>query len=289
LPYRRNWVSLFQKGDKRDIYAQRRERAVFDLDLKGKVALVTGGSDGLGRAAAHRLALEGASVVICGRRADHAQQAAQDLTAAVQASGSTGGVVGLRADVTKSDDCEALIAEIRHLHGGIDILINNAGASAAMGLALVEDDLWLSDFNLKVMAAVRLSRLAIPMMTERGGGAIVNANISGGKAPNAGALPTSVMRAAGLNLTKSLAQEFAASNIRVNAICIGYLKSMQWIRRAENGDPSSIYENFAQKIPLGRIGEAEEYADLVAFLSSKRASYITGTAVNLDGGLCPVV
>ena len=172
---------------------------MFDLDLNGKVALVTGGSDGLGRAAAQRLALEGASVVICGRRADHAQQAAQDITAAVQASGSRGGVVGLRADVTQSDDCEALIAEIGHLHGGIDILINNAGASAAMGLALAEDDLWLSDFNLKVMAAVRLSRLAIPMMTERGGGAIVNANISGGKAPNAGALPTSVMRAAGLN------------------------------------------------------------------------------------------
>jgi NAD(P)-dependent dehydrogenase (short-subunit alcohol dehydrogenase family) len=182
-----------------------------------------------------------------------------------------------------------LIAEIEHRHGGIDILINNAGASAAMGLALVEDDLWLSDFNLKVMAAVRLSRLAIPIMKARGGGAIVNASIGGGKAPNAGALPTSVMRAAGLNLTKSLAQEFAASNIRVNAICIGYLKSMQWIRRAEHGDPSSIYENFSQKIPMGRMGEAEEYADLVAFLSSQRASYITGTAVNLDGGLCPVV
>ena len=262
---------------------------MFDLDLNGKVALVTGGSDGLGRAAAHRLALEGASVVICGRRADHAQQAAQDMTTAVQASGSRGGVVGLRADVTQSDDCEALIAEIGHLHGGIDILINNAGASAAMGLALVEDDLWLSDFNLKVMAAVRLSRLAIPIMAKRGGGAIVNASIGGGKAPNAGALPTSVMRAAGLNLTKSLAQEFASRNIRVNAICIGYLKSMQWIRQAENGDPSSIYANFSQKIPMGRMGEAEEYADLVAFLSSKRASYITGTAVNLDGGLCPVV
>ena len=93
---------------------------MFDLDLNGKVALVTGGSDGLGRAAAHRLALEGASVVICGRRADHAQQAAQDMTTAVQASGSRGGVVGLRADVTQSDDCEALIAEIGHLHGGIE-------------------------------------------------------------------------------------------------------------------------------------------------------------------------
>jgi len=118
------------------------------------------------------------------------------------------------------------------------------------------------------MAAVRLSRLAIPIMKARGGGAIVNASIGGGKAPNAGALPTSVMRAAGLNLTKSLAQEFAASNIRVNAICIGYLKSMQWIRRAENGDPSSIYENFSQKIPMGRMGEAAEYADRKGPLTS---------------------
>ena len=115
---------------------------MFDLGLSGKVALVTGGSDGLGRAAAHRLALEGALVVICGRRAAHAQRAAQDITSAVQASSNQGGqVVGLRADVTNSDDCDALIAEILHRHGGIDILINNAGASAAMGLALVEDDL----------------------------------------------------------------------------------------------------------------------------------------------------
>ena len=265
---------------------------MFDLELSGKVALVTGGSDGLGRAAATRLAMEGATVVICGRRTAHASQTADAINQKLEEAGSSslgGVVIGLGADVTKLNDCKNLVADVMQSYGRLDILVNNAGASAAMGLELADDDLWLADFNLKVMAAVRLSRLIIPSMTVRGGGAIINASIGGGKAPNAGSLPTSVMRSAGLNLTKSLAQEFAASGIRVNAICIGFLKSMQWVRRSDDGDPSAIYDSFAQKIPMGRVGEAEEYADLVAFLSSARASYITGTAINLDGGLCPVL
>jgi len=265
---------------------------VFDLELSGKVALVTGGSDGLGRAASMRLAMEGATVVICGRRADHARATTDAINQNLKESGSSnlgGVVIGLGADVTKLGDCENLVAKVISSYGGIDILVNNAGASAAMGLELADDDLWLADFNLKVMAAVRLSRLIIPSMKLRGGGAIINASIGGGKAPNAGSLPTSVMRSAGLNLTKSLAQEFAASGIRVNAICIGFLKSRNWIRRTRDGDPSAIYDNFAKKIPMGLVGEAEEYADLVAFLSSARASYITGTSINLDGGLCPVL
>jgi len=118
---------------------------------------------------------------------------------------------------------------------------------------------------------------------------IINAAIGGGKAPTAMALPTTVMRAAGLNLTKSLSAEFAADQIRVNAICIGLIKSAQWDRRAGDRPVDDLYSNMAKRIPLGRVGEAEEYADLVAFLSSDRARYITGTAVNLDGGLCPTL
>ena len=114
-------------------------------------------------------------------------------------------------------------------------------------------------------------------------------SIGGGKAPTAGSLPTSVMRSAGLNLTKSLANEFAADQIRVNAICIGLIKSMQWVRRAGNKNPQELYDDMAKRIPLGRVGEAEEYADLVAFLCSKRAQFITGTSINLDGGVCPVI
>ena len=97
------------------------------------------------------------------------------------------------------------------------------------------------------------------------------------------------MRSAGLNLKKFSANEFASEKIRVNAICIGLIKSMQWVRRAGNKNPQELYSDLAKKIPLGRVGEAEEYADLVAFLCSERATFITGTAINLDGGMCPVV
>ena len=175
--------------------------------------------------------------------------------------------------------------------GGVDILINNAGASAAQGLEALDDDAWLADIQLKVMGAVRFCRGVVPSMRERGGGAIVNATIGGGKAAPARALPTSVTRAAGINLTKSLANELAADRIRVNTICIGLIKSDQWVRRAEGQgtDVDSIYEAMGKRVPLGRVGEAEEYADLIAFLVSERGAYITGTAINLDGGLCPVV
>ena len=137
------------------------------------------------------------------------------------------------------------------------------------------------------MGAVRMCRLAIPLLRARGGGSIINASIGGGKAPRAGQLPTSLSRAAGLNLTKSLSDELAADNIRVNAVCIGLLKSAQWDRRATADAPvETPYANMASRIPLGRVGEAEEYADLIAFLASDRSTYITGTAVNIDGGLC---
>lgn len=254
---------------------------MFDLGLTGKKAIVTGGSDGLGRATAHRLALEGAEVVICGRRADHLAAEAEAISAA------TGGTVHpVQADVSKAEDCARLMEQASGLLGGLDILVNNAGASAAARLMDTDDAAWQADFDLKVMAAVRLCRAAVPLMRTRGGGAIVNASISGGKAPPAGQLPTSLTRAAGLNLTKSLANELAPDNIRVNAVCIGLIKSAQWDRRAGNGPVTDLYAELSKKVPLGRIGEAEDYGDLVAFLCSARASYITGTAVNCDGGMC---
>jgi NAD(P)-dependent dehydrogenase (short-subunit alcohol dehydrogenase family) len=257
---------------------------MFDLELKGKAAIVTGGSDGLGRATARRLAAEGARVAICGRREDHLREAAAALCA------ETGGEVrAIRADVTSAADCEALVTGAVAAFGGLDILVNNAGTSAAFGLESLDDAAWMADFELKVMGAVRLCRLSVPHLRARGGGSIVNASIGGGKAPPAGQMPTSVMRAAGLNLTKSLAHELAADNIRVNAVCIGLIKSAQWERRAADGEVDAVYAAMGKRVPLGRIGEAEDYADLVAFLVSGRASYITGTAVNIDGGMCAVL
>ena len=257
---------------------------MFDLELQGRRVLITGGSDGLGRATAHRFASEGAHVVICGRRAEYLVDAAAVLAA------ETGGTVhAVPADVSKAEDCARLMAKATDLLGGLDVLINNAGASAAASLMDVDDAAWQADFDLKVMAAVRLCRAAVPLMKQAGGGSIVNAAIAGGKAPGARQLPTSLHRAAGLNLTKSLAQEFAADNIRVNAICIGLIESAQWDRRATGGSVEDLYSDLSARIPLGRVGKAADYGDLAAFLCSARATYITGTAINLDGGMCPVL
>lgn len=257
---------------------------MFDLGLEGKVALITGGSDGLGRAAAARFAEEGCKVAICARREDHLMRARDAIAA------ETGGdVMARRADVTRAADLEAFVRAAVERFGGIDIAVNNAGRSAAAGLEAVDDADWRDDIDLKLMACVRLCRLAVPIMRARGGGAIVNAAIVAGKAPPAGALPTSVTRAAGLNLTKSLANEYAGDGIRVNAICIGLIESAQWQRRAGNRPVEELYAELAAKVPLGRVGKAEEFGDLCAFLASERAAYITGAAVNLDGGMSPVV
>lgn len=253
---------------------------MFELGLEEKIAIITGGSDGLGRATALRLASEGCHVVICARRKDHLQSVADEI---INETGAR--VVPIQADVSKAPDIEKLVSETRKIFGGIDILINNAGQSAAAGLEDVSDQTWQADIDLKVMAAVRACRLVVPIMREGGGGSIVNSTIIGGKVPPAKALPTTVTRAAGINLTKSLAHEYAEANIRINTICIGLLKSEQWVRRCKNGDLNSFYQKLATPIPLGRVGEAEEYADLATFLVSDRATYITGTAINIDGGL----
>ena len=196
---------------------------MFDLGLAGKVALITGGSDGLGRAAAARFAQEGCKVAICARREDHLMRARDAI------ADETGGeIMARRADVTRAADLEAFVRAAVERFGGIDIAVNNAGRSAAAGFEAVDDDAWREDIDLKLMACVRLCRLAVPIMRARGGGAIINAAIVAGKAPPAGALPTSVTRAAGLNLTKSLANEYAGDGIRVNAICIGLIASAQW-------------------------------------------------------------
>jgi NAD(P)-dependent dehydrogenase (short-subunit alcohol dehydrogenase family) len=256
---------------------------MLDLGLAGKVAIVTGGSEGLGRATAERLAREGARVTICARRKDVLEKAAQEIAK------STGGEVLARpADVTRLEDVEGVVAATVERFGGVDILVNNAGTSSAGAFADVDDKTWHYDIELKLMAAIRFCRAVVPLMQKRGGGRIINVTTVGGKAPAPRALPTSVTRAAGINLTKSLASEYAASGILVNTICLGLVKSAQWERRAK-GDVETYYKEVAKRVPVGRVGEAEEFADLVAFLVSARAAYITGTAINFDGGMTSVV
>jgi len=217
--------------------------------------------------------------VICARRKDVLEQAAETIRKRTGVQ-----VLAQAADVTRPADVEAVVAATLAAHGGVDILVNNAGTSSAGPFEKVDDATWVADIDVKLMAAIRLCRLVIPQMKKRGGGRIVNVTTVGGKVPVARALPTSVTRAAGINLTKSLANEYASDHILVNTVCLGLVKSAQWERRAK-GDLEGYYREVAKRVPVGRVGEAEEFADLVAFLCSARAAYITGTAINFDGGM----
>lgn len=252
---------------------------MLDLGLNGKVAIITGGSDGLGRASAEKLAAEGVKVALAARRKEHLEQAAQEIRNA------TGGeVLAHVADVSRAADCEAYVKAVIDKWGGVDILFNNAGTSAASGFEEVGDAAWQADWDLKVMGAVRMTRLVLPYMKKRRDGRIVNITTVNGKTPEARRLPTTVTRAAGINLTKSLANEYAADNIRINTICIGLVRTAQIARRAKGDLEAHFAELGRKRVPLGRVAHAAEFADLLAFLVSDRASYITGASINFDGG-----
>lgn len=251
-----------------------------DLGLGQRVALVTGGSLGLGKAIATRLAQEGASVVIAARGREVLERLAQELRDA------GGRVVAIQADVSSVADCTRLVQETVAAFGRLDILVNNAGTSSRGKFEALPDAVWQADFDLKLFAAIRLARLAIPHMKKQRWGRIVNVTNIAAKQPHAGSMPTSVTRAAGLALTKALSKEFAADNILVNTVCVGLVRSNQHeTRAAQLGIPvEKFYGDMGKDIPLGRVGRAEEVADVVAFMVSEAASFLTGTSVNVDGG-----
>jgi NAD(P)-dependent dehydrogenase (short-subunit alcohol dehydrogenase family) len=259
-----------------------------DLGLSGSAFIVTGGTDGLGAALAERLVLEGAKVAICGRDAERGRALEARLSAA--AGAGAGEVLAVAADVTQPGDLERLVGTAVERFGRLDGIVNNAGRSSAGRIEAVPDEEWAYDLELKVMAAVRLTRLALPHLRAAGKGAIVNVLNTGARAPGAGSLPTTASRAAGLAITKSLSKELGPDNIRVNAIMIGLIDSGQWRRRSEATGRSleDLYGEMAKGIPLGRVGRSDEFGDLAAYLLSQRASYVTGCAINLDGGTSPV-
>ncbi|MGA2294978.1 MAG: SDR family oxidoreductase [Acidimicrobiales bacterium] len=254
-----------------------------DLELTDHAFLVTGGTDGLGLALAKKLVSEGARVAVCGRdqdRLDQAQGALGDRALCV------------RADVTKETELDGFIDTALTSFGRLDGAVNNAGRSAGTPVASSDDQMWRDDLELKVISAVHISRRVLPAL-EASNGSLINVLAILGRTPPANSTPTSASRAAGLALTKALANEVGARGIRVNAILIGLIESGQWVRRAEDAHVplEQFYATMAEnsKIPLGRIGRADEFADLAAFLLSPRASYITGVGISIDGGLSSVI
>jgi 3-oxoacyl-[acyl-carrier protein] reductase len=256
-----------------------------ELGLKGKVAIITGGTEGIGKAAALKFAQEGAKVAISARRKDVLDKVAAEIAA-------TGAeVLAVAADMSKNADIERFMKAVVDRFGRIDILVNNAGTSARGKFLEVDDATWSSDLELKVFGAIRCTRLAVPHMKKQGGGRIINITISSAKQPGAESMPTSVSRAAGLAITKALSKEFAADNILVNTVCIGKIKSGQHERRYTRDGTSAeeYYAKMARDIPMKRVGEAAEAANAIVFFASDAASYITGSSLNLDGGISGVL
>ncbi len=257
-----------------------------DIRLTGRKALITGGSKGIGLAIARTFAEAGADVAIMARG-----QAALD--AAVAAIGARPGlkVLALACDVRRADEIQTGFARVTQALGHVDILVNNAGASQSRPFESVSDADWQDDLDLKLFAAIRLIRLAWPGMKERRWGRIINVLNIGAKAPRPASVPTSVSRAAGMALTKALAGEGAPHGILVNGLMTGFIESDQWVQRAAKlGVPlDEFLANMGRQVPMGRVGTAQEFANVACFLASDAASYVTGTAINVDGNRCPVM
>lgn len=252
------------------------------LSLAGRTALITGGSKGLGLAMARAFTEAGGRVAIVARGA-----------AALEDAARATGAVPVAADIATAEGCETAFAAAEAALGQIDILVNNAGTSQRGAFPGITDAVWQQDLDLKLFAAIRLSRLAWPGMAARRWGRIVNVLNIGAKAPPAEGAPTAVSRAAGMALTKVMANEGAPHGILVNALLVGIIESDQWVRR-HAADPRGLsFEEWkaeaGRPVPLGRIGRPEEFAATALFLASDAGGYITGTALNVDGGRSPVV
>jgi len=254
-----------------------------DLGLNGKVALITGASKGIGLFSALELVKEGAQVAICARHEDALKEAQVFIKERTGAD-----ILTIVADVSKEEDCKQVVEKTVQHFGKLNILVNNAGTASANSFEDVGTDLWQSDLDLKFFGAVHCSKLALPHLKEQGGGSIVNLTAVLAKTPPANSLPTTVSRAAGLALTKAMSKDLGQYNIRVNAVCIGLIRSHQIEERWKKAMPERPWEDYSkevgQTIPLGRIGETEEAAKVITFLASDAASYVTGTAINIDGG-----
>jgi NAD(P)-dependent dehydrogenase (short-subunit alcohol dehydrogenase family) len=257
-----------------------------EISLAGRSAIVTGGSKGVGLAVARRLAASGADVAIMARGREALDQALVAI-----ATTARGRLAAVSGDVAVVTDLQRLHDEAMRAFGKIDILVNNAGTSRTGPFEQITDDLWREDFDQKLFAAIRLTRLLWPQMKERRWGRIINVLNVGAKAPRPQSAPTSVTRAAGMALTKVLAHEGAPFNVLVNALLIGLIEADQHVRTAARlGVKLEDYmKERSKEIPLGRPGRADEFANLACFLASEAGSYITGTAINVDGGLSRVV
>ncbi len=264
-----------------------------DVRMDGRVAVITGASTGLGLAMAKEFAASGASVALLARKADVLAKAKAEVTKAAGKANIK--IEAYSCDVSQAAPIAETWKKVEAEFGKVDIVVNNAGIAHAKPFDAITDEDWQGDIDLKLFAAIRMIRHALPGMRERKWGRIINVLNTYAKAPAANSMPTSVSRAAGLALTKVLSQENAKDNVLVNAMLVGLIESDQWVRRHKTAaGEGKTYEEFLAgmakgRIPIGRMGKAEEFARMACFLCSDAGSFITGVAINVDGGASPVV
>ena len=251
-----------------------------DLGLKGKVALVTGASRGIGRSIAGALAHEGCSLVICAR----GEGALEAARAELEEAGAE--VLALAMDLTEVEAGDRLVAAALKRFGTLDVLVNNVGGNRRGQFAQLPDEAWEEVLEANFKLHVRVSRAAVPALRAAGGGAVLFiASIFGREAGGPGLSAYNATKSALISLAKIMALELAADGIRVNSVAPGSIRfpGGSWDRRCFE-DPEGMADFVRLHIPMGRFGRAEEVADVVAFLASERASWITGACVNVDGG-----
>jgi len=257
-----------------------------DLGLKDRVAIVAASSQGLGKGVALALAREGAKLAICARTSGAIQAAAEEIRSV------TGVEVLARAmDVTAQDQVGELVEETQRRFGRIDICVSNAGGPPSKTFAETSADDWISAVNLNLMSTVYLAREVLPVMQRQQWGRFIAITSVAVKQPIEGLILSNSVRSAVSGLVKSLANEYGKYNVLVNNICPGYTRTERLTelstRLATRGatTPAEIERQWTHQIPLGRLGEVEEFASVVAFLASDRASYLTGISLAVDGGL----
>ena len=259
-----------------------------EVRLDGRSAIITGGSKGLGLAIAKEFAASGADVAILAR--DPATLA--DAKGQIQ-RGAKGKVAAISCDVAKMAPIKAAYDQVMSEFGKIDIFVNNAGQSTRGPSEQLTDEMWQADLDLKLFAQIRFCRLVFPQMKQRKWGRIISVLNIGAKAPGADSAPTSVSRAAQMAFTKALSHEGAPHNVLVNSLHVGVIVSDQIQRRYDRERPNVSFEQYVAEagrgVPMGRMGRAEEFANVATFLASDAASYVTGCAINVDGGRSPIV
>jgi len=268
-----------------------------DLGLSGRACVVTGASRGIGRATARMLCAEGADVLLVARSEEILLEAADECAAAGQQAG--GRAESLVADVTDASSAERIVSEATDRLGKVDVLVNNAGTARRRPFDEVPDEDWYAAWELNVMAPMRLMKAAVPGMRERGWGRIVNVSSSSGKRPSAATPEYSVAKAAELSLSRLFADRYAADGVLINAICPGAVKSELWTDEGGLLDQVMEMEGLSSREealeaaavgrPIGRIAEVDEVAGAIAFLCSEHASYTSGAAWSVDGGVVQII